>query len=78
MISRFFRSLLPPVLAGVMFSSLTGAVATAADPVQTLRTATDELLAILYDKPADARRMSERMRPVRSICPRTTITSPTR
>lgn len=64
MIPRSFRFLLPPVLAGVMFSRLAGAVATAADPVQTLRTATDELLAVLYEKPVDGRPLIERTRPV--------------
>ena len=63
MIPRSFRFLLPPVLAGVMFSPLTGAVATAADPVQVLRTATDELQAVIFEKPADRQPLAERARP---------------
>jgi phospholipid transport system substrate-binding protein len=62
MIPRSCRFLLPPVLAGVLFSSLAGAPP--ADPGQILRAATDQVLAIIYDLPADGRPLAKRAQPV--------------
>ncbi len=64
MIPQSFRFLLPTVLAGVMFSPLTGAAATTPGPMQILRTTTDELLVVIYEKPADGRSLTARVQPV--------------
>lgn len=62
MIPRSIRLLPPLVFAAMMFSRLAGAAA--AEPVQTLQTATDQVLAIIYEKPADGRLLADRARPV--------------
>ena len=64
MIPRPFRSHLPPVLAAAMLAPLTAFAGSATDPGQMLRTATDQVLAIIYEKPADSRPLATRVRPV--------------
>jgi phospholipid transport system substrate-binding protein len=64
MTPKFYRFILTPVLAAIVLVSRVQAGATAVEPLQTLRTATDELLAIIYEPPSDGRPLAERARPV--------------
>ena len=62
--SRSLLVLLPLCLIGLLFGLKADASVTAADPGQILRNATDELLTVIYEKPADGRLLAERARPV--------------
>ena len=64
MIPRSLRCLLPPVLAGVLFLIRSQAAVAVTDPVETLRTVTDQVLVVVYEKPADGRPLAARVQPV--------------
>jgi len=64
MIPRCLRFLLPPVLAGVILLTRANAAATVTDPEQTLRAVTDQVMEVVYDKPADGRTLAARVQPV--------------
>jgi phospholipid transport system substrate-binding protein len=61
---RLFCALLVPVIAGIISGPLAAAPGNAADAGRILRTATDETMAIIYDKAADSRPLAERVQPV--------------
>ena len=64
MIPHSFRFLLPLILAGGLIVPRADAGPTATDPVQFLRTATDELHVIMFEKPSDPRPLAVRAKPV--------------
>ena len=61
---RSLLALLPLCLAGLVLAPRAGARPTGPDPVAVARTATDELMKVLYARPDDGRPLAERARPV--------------
>ena len=62
--SRLLPVLLPLCLAGLIVVPRAAAVPTGTDPVQIARTATEELMNVLYARPVAGHPLSERAQPV--------------
>ena len=64
MTPKLFPLFLSTFLAVGLFVSRADAVVPGADPVQTLRTVTDELQAVIFETPIDHRPLAVRAKPV--------------
>lgn len=64
MIPRSCRFLLPPVLVCALLAGRAAGTEIAKDPAQAVRTTNDQVLAIIYEQPADGRLLAARVQPV--------------